>query len=241
MAVTGQLPTNYRSTCTEVHRLATHVLARARADHGGRFGLRATSSGIATPAFGDDDSVVRLAGTSMIVERQTAQGAKCWVSNLERATLADAAAVAGVDLSVSFAPGNDAPPVGDPTIPLAIDQESMGIVLSWFALGAKILDAILPMTQDPTAIQLWPEHFDLGFACSTDQGTLNLGVSPGDAGHDAPYLYVGPWDQVRPGDADYWNAPFGSLLTSEVVVGSADPVGTGVDYFSQGLTLMGGD
>ena len=241
MAAIGPLPMHYRATCTDVHRLATHVLARARADHGGRFGLRATSSGIATPVFGDDDSVVRLAGTSLIVERQTADGARCFVTNLVGATMADAAAAAGVDLSVPFAPGNDAPPVGDTNLPLAIDEESMAIVLSWFALGARILDAILPEAHDPTAIQLWPEHFDLGFACTTAQGTLNLGVSPGDAGHEAPYLYVGPWEPVRPGDADYWNAPFGSLLTSEVVFGSADPVGTGVDYFRRGLELMGGD
>ena len=33
----------------------------------------------------------------------------------------------------------------------------------------------------------------------------------------AAYLYVGPWDDRRPGDAAFWNAPFGAVRALEEV------------------------
>ena len=51
---------------------------------------------------------------------------------------------------------------------------------------------------------LWPEHFDLGVAVDE----VNYGASPGDAGHAAPYAYVGPW---APRQGPFWNVSFGAL------------------------------
>jgi hypothetical protein len=56
-------------------------------------------------------------------------------------------------------------------------------------------------------VQLWPHHFDLAFewfgtrVVEYDEGgevqqypsQLNLGLSPGDSGHPAPYFYSNPW------------------------------------------------
>ena len=41
---------------------------------------------------------------------------------------------------------------------------------------------------------------------------VNLGFSAGDSFSAEPYAYVGPWDDRRPGDPAYWNAPFGAYV-----------------------------
>src|SRR5258705_8950589 len=52
-----------------LHRIATHVAARARFAATGKFGLRATPGGFGTPAFGADVEVIRVAGTQLVRER----------------------------------------------------------------------------------------------------------------------------------------------------------------------------
>ena len=59
---------------------------------------------------------------------------------------------------------------------------------------------------DPSLVQLWPEHFDIAFELG-DEGNgrrANFGASPGDDDHDEPYLYVGPWTAEVSGPL--WNA-----------------------------------
>src|SRR5580704_14219833 len=50
-ALTG-LPDDYLTVRSNLHLVATHVLARARFRATGRFGLRVTWDGLGTPAFG---------------------------------------------------------------------------------------------------------------------------------------------------------------------------------------------
>ena len=61
--------------------------------------------------------------------------------------------------------------------------------------------------EDPSLVQLWPEHFDIAFELGYEAKgqRANYGASPGDDNHREPYLYVGPWD---PGKAEgkLWNA-----------------------------------
>jgi hypothetical protein len=86
---------------------------------------------------------------------------------------------------------------------------------------------------------LWPEHFDAGCDVVDGKGRrVNLGASPGDGFSDEPYLYVGPWEGERPGDADYWNAPFGAALGYARLLAAADPVAEGVAFVQRGLTLL---
>lgn len=210
MPGTRPLPPDYDTTRRELQRVATHVLARARAAHGDRFGLRATASGIATPMFGPGGTVVRLAGATLIVEDADATRTLA----LTGCPLAEAAAFAGVDLGAAFRPGADAPPVGDVTAPLRIGAEAASTVLASFALGARVLDAVLPHLEAPTTAQVWPEHFDLGLGAATASGGVTLGASPGDDLVGEPYLYVSPWTAARPGDPTYWNAPFGATTTA---------------------------
>ena len=75
---------------------------------------------------------------------------------------------------------------------------------------------------DPSLVQLWPEHFDIAFELG-DEGNgrrANFGASPGDDDHDEPYLYVGPWTAEVSGPL--WNAsgfngaelPYAELLAA---------------------------
>jgi hypothetical protein len=240
MPTMTQLPDDYAASRRELQRIATHVLARARATHGGRFGLRVTASGIGTPPFGPEETVVRIAGATLVVEGQTPDGRAAASSALAGVSLADAASFVGITLDEPFSPGADAPPVGDPDAPLVLGAASVAIALDWYGLGARVLDAVLPHLDGPVAAQLWPEHFDLGSGAGNGGG-VNLGASPGDAGGDGPYLYVGPWTDARPGDPEYWNAPFGAVATRADLLATGDPFAAGVAFLLRGLTLLDGD
>ena len=238
MSATTDLPAEFTVTRAELQRIATHVLARARAAHGGHIGLRVTPTGIATPPFGPDDTVVRVAGTDLVVEGQSDGGVTARTLGLPDASLADAAAFAGTTFDGQFAAGADAPPIGDPDVRLTLDPVAVGIVLDWYRTGARVLDAVLPRLDRPSAAQLWPEHFDLGLQATTTAGGVNLGASPGDGGVSEPYLYVAPWSDSRPGDPDYWNAPFGAVATRSALLAEGDPVTAGIAFVTRGLAML---
>jgi len=238
MSPTTELPAEFTGTRAELQRVATHVLAGARAAHGGRFGLRVTPTGIATPPFGHDDTVVRVAGTDLVVESQSDDGVTARALSLHDVSLADAAAFTGSTLDGGFAPGADAPPIGDPDVRLVLDPMCVAIVLDWYRTGARVLDAVLPQLDRPSAAQLWPEHFDLGLQATTTAGGVNLGASPGDGGVSEPYLYVAPWTDARPGDPDYWNASYGAVATRSTLRAGGDPVSAGIAFVTRGLELL---
>jgi len=78
----------------------------------------------------------------------------------------------------------------------------------------------------PTAIQLWPEHFDLG----STLGEINFGFSPGDDAISHPYAYVGPW---TPKEGSFWNQPFGATRTN----GELTTVDQALAFFEEGRAL----
>jgi len=216
-----------------LHRIAAHVLARARFDATGRFGLRATPGGIGTPMF--DEQCLRIAGGALVRER----GGDASAMPLDGATLADLAAFAGVDLTSDFQAGDAMPPVGDLHAQMPVDATETARLADWWHFGTRIIDAAAAARPNAMAVQLWPEHFDVGTSVAVDEGErCNLGASPGDAFSDEPYLYVGPWSDRRPGDASYWNAPFGAALTRSAVDAAPDPFIAGVAFLQRGLDLL---
>ena len=208
------LPATFAATRAALQRVAVHVLARRRHALVGRFGLRAAPGGIATPAAGPDHEVVRTSGAWLLRER-TGDAAGTVHLDLRTGSLAEAASLVEVDLDADFSAGSDTPEVGDRDAPLAVDSEAARALADWYALGWRALDEViteLGPDAAPSVLQLWPEHFDAG--CDVGVGgdrRTNLGASPGDAFHAAPYFYVGPWGDERPGDPAYWNAPFGAV------------------------------
>jgi len=222
------------STRFDLHRIAAHVLGRRRFAVSGHFGLRASPRGIATPAFGPEPEVLRVAGPILVRE----VGAHCRAMPMDGASLAELATFGGVDLADAFSAGPDTPEVGPADKPLRVSVGELDALYAWFDLGWRVLDAVTsdtPLMSSRSSIQLWPEHFDAG--CTVDLGSgagVNLGFSPGDSFSEEPYGYVGPWGPERPGDPTYWNAPFGAVVPRSRAGGFAECV----SFIRSGLLML---
>ena len=237
------LPSGYDTTRTSLHRVAVHVLARGRFAVTGRFGLRVTPGGFGTPAFGDPDheETLRVAGSVLVRERRTPDGTHTDVHPIPGASLAALAIFAGVDLSEPLTVGTDTPEVGDVVESLAVDHASSAVLATWFDHGARALDRVLTdlgPVATPTVAQIWPEHFDLGIDLDAGAIRTNLGASAGDGYSPEPYVYVGPRTADRPGEAAFWNAPFGALLGYGAVAATTDPIDGIVGFFHRGVGLL---
>ncbi len=232
------LPAGHRATRRALQRVATHILARRRHDLTGRIGLRAAPGGLATPATGPGPEVLRTDGDLLVVERGEVVAVTPMTS---LGALADAA---GVDLGAPFDAGADAPPVGDPAAPLAVDAQAARALAAWWGFATTVIDATaawLGPGSGPSPVQVWPEHFDV--ACDVAWGPgdgerATIGGSPGDDLHEEPYLYVGPWGAGRPGDPSYWNAPFGALLGYDALQAEDDPREAAAAFLRRGLGAL---
>jgi hypothetical protein len=237
------LPDSFATTRDTLQRVATHILARRRHQLCGKLGLRVAPGGIGTPSCGPDHEVLRISGTRLIRE-VTGSAARTTALDLAAATLEDAAELADVDLSAPFDAGHDTPSMGDPGSVLDVDAASADALAAWFRFGWAVLDetvAGLGPAAESSVVQLWPEHFDAGInVAAGSAGRVNLGVSPGDAYSEQPYLYVGPWGPDRPGDPSYWNAPFGATLAYDRLLASAEPLADGAAFLVRGVDLLGG-
>ena len=227
-------------TRTDLHRLCAHVLARRRYDVSGRFGLRASPGGLATPAYGDEPEVLRLDGTALVRE----VGASVSAMLVSGSTLRELAAFAGVDIEAPFSVGDATPPIGVTDEPLEFDQAALAGLYEWFDLGSRVLDDVLcelGQAAAPATVQLWPEHFDIGTSVATGNrgGRVNLGFSPGDSFSDEPYVYIGPWGPERPGDAAFWNAPFGAVRTrSDIRAASGEAAVAAAAFIREGMARV---
>jgi hypothetical protein len=225
-------------TRTTLHRVAVHILGRARFAASGRFGLRAAPGGIETPAFGEGPQVLRISGTGLVRE---VGGESAWTS-IPNSTLRHLGEFAGVDLDPSFSVGVETPPLGDTESPLEVSTESARVIAEWYSLCWEVLDSVvgsLPPGAAASTIQLWPEHFDASTAVTlASSEKVNLGFSPGDSFESEPYVYVGPWSAARPGDPGFWNAPFGAFRRRSELVGLPDPASACRDFLETGLDLV---
>lgn len=211
---------------TELHRVAVHVVARARIEATGRFSLRVTPGGFGTPDVGTGTRV-RVSGANLVVESDAVDAAAASSMPIGGSSLRSLAQFAGVDLSETIDVGHDTPALGDIDAKIAFDDSAAAELATWLQHTAAILDTVLATLSTfaaPTLPRLWPEHFDVAIeAQATAERRVNLGGSPGDGFSAEPYLYVGPWTDDRPGDADFWNAPFGAARTRSQL--AADPAG----------------
>lgn len=172
-------------TRRSLHGVAELLIAGPQYRAHGTIRLRATPGG-----FGGVAAPVRVEGAELVWD-----GGRAPLAGTYRA-LAAAAGIAdpGVPGSYSDTSGVDL----DEEV--AVDPAAAAGIADWFARGDAGLRAFTPDVEPV----LWPEHFDL--AVTVDE--VNYGISPGDAGHPAPYAYVGPW---TPREGGFWNASFGAL------------------------------
>jgi hypothetical protein len=205
------------STRDALHRVAVHVLARARQQATGRFSLRVTPGGVGTPEHGPDARRVRIRGSLLVVESDSPGHPFAAGRGIDGATLRELADLAAVDLDAPLDVGHDTPPVGDPDAPIRIDEHAAVALCDWNAMVGDVLDRVAvglsAVGLVATLPRLWPEHFDVAVETEASPSRrVNLGGAPGDGFCHEPYWYVGPWNGDRPGDGRFWNAPFGAFL-----------------------------
>ena len=206
------LPPGYVTTREGLHALAEHVLSPLRYRAEGRIGLQAIDGG-----FGPASA-------------RTVGGSWSWAISSTTATGRTASPRSATPHGSSAGPSARRPrctsrsPTPTRTEPSASSPPPPQVVCGWFTFGAGVLaeaaSAAAP-DDDPSEAQLWPEHFDLALSIGPDGARANVGASPGDTDHDAPYLYVGPWEP-RPGGL--WNEPWGASLGYQAIRQGGDPL-----------------
>jgi hypothetical protein len=181
-----------------LHAVAEQLLAGPQWQVTTRITLAVTPDGfVTTHGAGPSIQALRVSGSHLIREPD---GLMLPLTG----TLASLGQQLGVQAA---APSAVYPQASDlaPDHPFDLTGSAAQFILRALSTGAQALrefSAGTGLQQEPI---LWPEHFDVGF--SIDE--VNYGVSPGDAEHDLPYAYVGPWT-ARTGA--FWNEPFGSSI-----------------------------
>ncbi len=236
-------PTPDHAAHTETMRLiAVHLLARARHAATGRFGLRPTPGGLGTGRFGPDNTQVRMSGATLVHETAGDAGASTRTLPVDGRTFGELAAFVGVDLVDGFSVGHDTPDLPGADHVVRLDDRAATLVGDWYAFCDCVLIRFLAERPDstPTGLQVWPEHFDLGTDLDATPGgeRMNVGGSPGDSYSAEPYLYVGPRSTARPGDPDYWNAPFGAAIGLGELAASGRPDQAALEFLRRGASLL---
>jgi hypothetical protein len=219
------LPTTFAATREALHRVAEQIVAAARKPHN-EIALTPTPGGFGTPPFEFQGRVVqvRVDGAHLVVSEdgQERRG--------PLTTLADAARFVGIGLFFDGAP--------DDTTPLEVDPEAAAALAELYSFAAAALEQArsrAAIGDEPSAVILWPEHFDVAFEAGSDAGggRATYGVSPGDEDHPEPYLYVAPWhEQPR---SDTWNAHgfAGAELAYADLLAAADPYTAAAAFFDR--------
>ena len=239
----AELPDDYLARVEDYHRLAYAVVGEARRVATGRFGLRSLPQGFGTPLFdvsmgraGEMECRVWVSGDELFADEAGV------VRSMPITTLNAAAKFVGVSPGTE-AREHDSPELGDPDRWLRVSPE-MGVHLSaWYRLGADVLKQLCAVSGagDADEIQLWPGHFDIATAIGDADARATYGLSPGDAAHPHPYVYVGPWAAVdRSGP--YWNddAFGGASMPYGEIVRAADPSGSVFEFLLAGFDSING-
>ena len=254
----GPLPDDYLPRLADAHRLAYAVVAEARRQSNGKFGLRYTTGGFGTPFFPRDgrDTQVRVVAGQIVVQI----GEEVSVAAID--SLAGAAEHCGVTPGTAAAE-HDSPPLDDLHRPLRVDAGLTAFLGDWFGFAFSVLEELrlTPGATDVGRTQLWPGHFDpaveltAGVPADGPQGAQSgdpsparddggisrratYGASPGDRANPTPYLYVGPWGGVD--DDLYWNAEGfgGAALGYDQLLDAADQRRAALEFFAAGYTRL---
>ena len=239
------MPPQYAASREALRSIASYVVAPALKEITGRIRLAVLPGGFGTPAFGAGRRVwVDTAGAAAeLVVDEDGQRQRHLLT-----TIRELGAAVGVEVSADPGVGGDLTPF-EPDSPLAIDLASARIAAGWLAFGEAVLSELRFGSVGhgiASDLVLWPEHFDLGFSLDGgDVVAVNYGASPGDAGCEEPYLYVGPWDldaaraAAPDGEADrLWNAPFGAILRRSELLDSPAPSATARTWFDARIAAL---
>jgi hypothetical protein len=223
VTVLQPLPESFAASREALHRVAGELVAPARKPHN-EIALTVTPGGFGTPPFGFEGATVtvRVDGDELVLERDGQQTRRPLTS------IAEGAALLGPELLPD--------PLPDDATPLGIDPEAAERLADFYAFSFQALEAVRTRfadAADVSAINLWPEHFDIAFEAGSEATgeRANYGASPGDSDHPEPYLYVGPWT-ARPA-GELWNASgfSGAELAYAELLAAGDQAATAIDFF----------
>ncbi|MXW98773.1 MAG: hypothetical protein F4Y05_07865 [Acidimicrobiaceae bacterium] len=229
------LPPNYPSALFDFHRLAYSVVAEARYQCNGKFGLRYVRGGFGTPFFGDDVQV-RVAGDRMVVQ-EAGQARTAAIT-----TLREAGEFVGVDPGTT-AREHDSPELGDIDRRLDVRADVGEFLGAWFGLATAALEELrfTPEVIGPERVQLWPGHFDPAIAAGDAESghRATYGFSPGDHAHDEPYIYVAAWGDVDRSDP-FWNEQDfnGASLSYSALCAAENHYSAAVDFLRDGYARL---
>ncbi len=152
------VPADLVPTRLGLHRVAELIVAPARKPDN-EISLRATPGGFGTPRFAYDgaERQVRVDGIELVYAVDGAE------SRAPLTSLASAGKLVAELLDTADL--DDAP--------LDLDPAAADALAAWFALGETVLDRVraeLAADGSPTAIRLWPEHFDIAIEAG-DEGS----------------------------------------------------------------------
>ncbi len=229
------VPDGYAASREDFHRLAYAVVAAARHQANGKFGLRFTAGGFGTPFFGDDRQV-RVVGNVLVDQH----GGKA--RQHQPTSINDAAAFLGIEVSTVAAEG-DSPQLDDADRPLQLNAATGAFLGNWYGFVTSVLEELraeASSADSPSRVQLWPGHFDPAFELGDEAAgrRASIGGSPGDGGSVEPYFYVGPWGAV--GDDPYWNAEgfTGAVLPYAELLAAEDQRAAALDFLRTGAALL---
>jgi hypothetical protein len=223
----GRVPPQLVATRLSLHRLAEEVIAPARRHANGKFGLRYTRGGFGTPFFAADVQV-RVQGTELIVD-QDGQ-----LRRTEITTLAAAAEHLGTELLPAGRELDRAP--------LQLDGSGAAFLGNWYGFAASVLEELRAesASHEPSRVQLWPEHFDVALELGREAEAARAayGLSPGDAGHEEPYLYVAPWSAPAPGSLWQASGFTGAELAYAEILAAEDQRAAALAFFRDRLDAL---
>ena len=170
-----ELPENYEAERIRLHRLATYVIAPARHQENGKFGLRWTKGGFGTPFFGNDRQV-RVEGNLLVVQESS------YVKSTPIASLTSAAEFIGSTIDDKIAAEPDSPGIGSVTEELSITAEVVDFLDGWWGMATAALEHLRGDANsiDAGRVQLWPGHFDSAIEVGDVNRRASYGASPGD-------------------------------------------------------------
>ena len=229
------VPPDYPRTLFDYHRLAYSVVAEARYQCNGKFGLRYVRGGFGTPFFGNDVQM-RVTGDRLVVQEAG------------RARAAPISTLREVGEFVGLAPGitaaeHDSPELGDIDRTLNVRAAVGDFLGAWFGLATAALEELRfsPGVADPERVQLWPGHFDPAIAAGDAESgrRATFGFSPGDHAHDEPYIYVAAWGDIDRSDP-FWNEEDfnGASLPFRDLVSAGDHFAAAVGFLRAGYACL---
>jgi len=219
----GELPASFEQTRAALHALALCVISPAREAANGKIGLRWTLGGFGTPFFGAD-AQVRVEADALVVQERR----RAWRAPIE--TLEAARELLGELAGASRADGAE---------PLAVDGASAAALGELYGFASSVLAELRYGARklEPSCVQLWPEHFDVAIELGNEAAgaRATYGLSPGDADHPEPYLYVAPWGKTPAGELWQARGFSGAELAYADIVNSPSQRGAALAFYRAGL------